>query len=503
MLRTFFSRERLINPVAIVLYLSLFKLLLHILTNGQFGYHRDELYYIACGQHLDFGYVDHPPLIALLARFWTWIFGDSLFSIRFLPAVAGAAIVYLTGLMAREFGGRMFALIIACLSVIIAPVILSTNNLFTTNVFDQLFWVIGIYLMIKVLKYDRPKYWLGVGLIIGLGLLNKHSVAFLIIGLAAGLILTSHRKYFRNKYLWIGAGFAFLILAPNLIWQIRYGWPTLEFLREAEINRVIGGTIPGFFKQIIFSYHPLTLPLWAAGIYFLLFSKEGKSYRSLGILFITLIVIFAAQKSKDYYLAPTFPLLWAAGAVLLERLLRKRKLKIVGPAIVGILFFGGAALAPLSIPILPFDKTAHYCEYMRGGLHPVYSDMLGWENMVKTVAGVYNSLPEDERKRCAIMTQNYGQAAAIDFFGPQYNLPEAVSPHNSYWLWGPKDYTGKVMITTGISPDGLSQGFGYYRIADVVVNDYAMPYETNQPVIIWKKPVMPLKAMWPFIKVYY
>jgi hypothetical protein len=499
----FLSKDRLINPVTVILYLSLLKFLLHILTNGQFGYHRDELYYIACGQHLDFGYVDHPPLIALLSRVWTGILGGSLFSIRFLPAVAGAAIVYLTGLITREFGGKTFAVITACLSVIIAPVILSTNNLFTTNVFDQLFWVICIYLSVKILKYDKPKYWMGVGLIIGMGFLNKHSVVFLITGLALGLILTSGRKYFRNKYLWIGAGLALLIFAPNLIWQIKYDWPTLEFLREAEINRVIGGSLPGFFKQIIFSFHPLTLPLWAAGIYFLLFSNEGMSFRPLGIIFITLIVVFAVQKSKDYYLAPAFPMMWASGAVLLERLIRKIKLKMLRPAIIAFLFTGGAVLAPLSIPVLSFDKTVEYCEYLQGGLHPVYSDMRGWENMVKKVAGVYNSLPEDERESCAIMTQNYGQAAAIDFFGPGYDLPRAISPHNSYWLWGPEDYTGDIMITTGINPEGLSQGFESYRIADVVVNDYAMPYETNQPVIIWKKPVMPLKAMWPYIKVYY
>ncbi len=501
--KTRLNKYDLISPAAIIIYLSLFKLFLHLFTNGQFGYHRDELYYIACGQHLDFGYVDHPPLIALLARFWIGVFGDSLFSVRFLPAVAGAAIVYLTGLITREFGGKTMAVITACLSVIIAPVILSTNNLFTTNVFDQLFWVISIYLMVKILKYDKPKYWIIVGLTIGMGLLNKHSVVFLIFGIILGLLLTSGRKYFQNKYLWIGAGLALLIFTPNLIWQIKHGWPTIEFLREAKINRVIGGSLLEFIKQIIFSYHPLTLPLWAAGIYFLLFSKEGKSYRPLGILFIILIVIFAAQKSKDYYLAPAFPMMWAGGAVLLERLLRKRKLKIVGPAIVGILFIGGAVLAPLSIPILPFDKTVEYCEYMQGGLHPVYADMLGWENMVKTVAGVYNSLPADEKKVCGIMTQNYGQAAAIDFFGPQYNLPNAISPHNSYWLWGPKDYTGETLITAGISPDGLSQGFESYRVADMVVNDYVMRYETNQPVIIWKNPVMPLRDMWPFIKVYY
>jgi hypothetical protein len=501
MLEVFFRKERLINPVAIALYLSMFKLLLHLFSNGQFGYHRDELYYIACSQHLDFGYVDHPPLIAFLARFWIGIFGDSLFSIRFLPAVGGATIVYLTGLMARDFGGKTTAVIAACLSVIIAPVILSTDNLFTTNVFDQLFWVLSIFLIIKILKYDKPKYWMAVGLMVGLGLLNKHSMVFLIIGLGMGLLLTSRRKYFRNKYLWIGAGLALLIFSPNLIWQVKYGWPTIEFLREAEINRIIAGSFLDFLKQIILSFHPLTLPIWGGGIFFLLFSKKGKRYRPLGILFVSIMAIFTFQKSKDYYLAPAFPMMWASGAVLLESLIRK--VKLLRPAIAGILILGGAALAPLSIPILSFDKTVEYCEYAQGGLHPVYSDMLGWENMVSTVARVYNDLPEEEKRVCGIMTQNYGQAAAIDFFGPEYDLPGAISPHNSYWLWGPRDYTGEIMITIGISPEGLNQGFEFYRIAEVVVNDYVMWYETNQPVIIWKKPIMPLKAMWPYLKVYY
>jgi len=501
--KAFFRRELLTNPAAIALYLSLFKLLLHLFANGQFGYHRDELYYMACGQHLDFGYVDHPPLIALLARVWIGVIGNSLFSIRFLPAVAGAIVVYFTGLITRELGGRTYAAIIACLSVMIAPVILSTDNLFTTNVFDQLFWVMGIYLIVKILKYDKPKGWIWVGLIIGLGLLNKHSVVFLIFGLGVGLLLTSQRRYFRNKYFWIGTGVTILIFAPNLIWQIKHGWPTIEFLREAEINRPTGGSLFDFVKQITFSFHPLTLPIWAAGFYFLLLSKDGKRYRLLAVLFITLLIFFSIQRSKDYYLAPVFPMLWASGAVMLERLIRKRKLILLRSAIIGILLVGGIALAPLSIPILSFDKTVEYCEYARGGLHPVYSDMLGWENMVETVARVYNNLPEDEKRVCGIMTQNYGQAAAINFFGAKYDLPGAISPHNSYWLWGPGDYTGEIMITTGISPEGLSQGFESHRVAEVVVNDYVMWYETNQPVIIWKNPRMPLAAMWPYLKLYY
>lgn len=503
MLNTYLSKDRLTSPIAVALYLALFKLALHLFTNGQFGYHRDELYYMACSEHLDFGYVDHPPLIAFLARFWIGIFGNSLFSIRFLPAVAGAAIVFLTGFIVRQFGGKIFAVIMACLSVIIAPVFLSTDRLFTTNVFDQLFWTLSIFLIIKILKYDKPKYWIGVGLVIGLGLLNKHSVIFLIMGLAAGLLLTSNRRYFRNKYLWIGAGLGLLIFAPNLIWEIKYGWPTIEFLREAEINRVMGGSLLGFIRQVVFSYHPLTLPLWAAGIYFLLFSKEGRRYRPLGILFVSIMAIFAVQKSKDYYLAPAFPMMWASGAVLLESLIRNAKFRLLRPAIAGILIFGGAALAPLSIPILSFDKTVEYCEYIQGGLHPVYSDMLGWENMVKTVARVYGSLPDNKKRVCAIMTQNYGQAAAIDFFGPKYGLPKAISPHNSYWIWGPKGYTGEMIITAGINPEGLSQGFESFRVADRVINNYATRYETDRPVIVWEKPRMPLAAMWPYLKLYY
>jgi 4-amino-4-deoxy-L-arabinose transferase-like glycosyltransferase len=503
MLEKIFSKDKLISPVAVIIYLSLFKFLLHIFTNGQFGYHRDELYYIACGRHLDFGYVDHPPFIALLARFWTTIFGDSLFSIRFLPAAAGAAVVFFAGLIARQIGGKTLAMIQACLSVIIAPVFLSADRLFTTNVFDQLFWTIGIFLIAGILRHDRMKYWIGVGFIVGLALLNKHSGIFLIAGLAAGLLLTSRRRYFRNTYVWIGAAAALLIFAPNLIWQIGNGWPTIEFLRGAEINRVIGGSFSGFVRQIAFSYHPLTLPVWLAGIYFLLFSKRGRDFRVLGILFITLLVIFGALKSKDYYLAPAFPMIWAAGSVQLERLFRKGRPWLVRPAIIGVLLIGGAALAPLSIPVLSLDKTVEYCRYMQGGLHPVYADMLGWQNMVKTVAGVYDRLPENEQSICAIMTQNYGQAAAIDFFGPRYGLPKAISPHNSYWIWGPGDYTGEVIITAGIGPQGLGRGFGYYEIADMVISDYATWYETNQPVIIWKSPVIPLREMWPMLKVYY
>jgi hypothetical protein len=503
MSRASLNKYDLIGPAAIIVYLSLFKLLLHLVTNGGFGYHRDELYYLACSRHLDLGYVDHPPFIAFLARFWVSIFGGSLFSIRFLPAVAGASIVFFTGLIVREFGGKIYAVIVACLSVIIAPVILSTGNLFTTNVFDQLFWVLSIYLLIRILKYDNPKLWMGIGLIMGLGLLNKYSVLFLIASLAVGLLLTSERRYIRNKYFWIGTGIALLIISPNLIWQIRENWPTIEFLRGAEINRSAGISPLTFAGQLIFSFHPLTFPVWISGIYLLLFSKYGRNYRLLGWLSITLLVLFFLLGSKDYYLAPIFPLLWAAGAVQLERIFQKGRIRLLRPISVALLVVGGAALAPLSIPLLSFGNTVAYCNYIQGGLHPVYRDMLGWENMVRTVARVYDSLPEDDRRSCAIMTQNYGQAAAIDFFGSKYNLREAISPHNSYWLWGPDDYTGKVVITTGISPQGLIRGFESYEVADTVLSDYAIRYETNQPVIIWRNPIMPLKDMWPFLKVYY
>jgi|WetSurMetagenome_2_1015567.scaffolds.fasta_scaffold21567_2 hypothetical protein len=497
------SRESLLGSTAIIFYLAIVKLIIPLLTNSQYGFSRDELYYIACGNHLAFGYVDHPPLAPLLAKIIGILLGNSLLALRVLPAIAGAAIVFLTGLMVRKLRGGIFAQAAACLCVIIAPNFLNMDILFTTNVFDQLLWFICLYLLITLLKNNSDRYWPQIGLVIGIGLLNKYTVVFLIIGLLCGMLFCPARRHFLYKKFWLGILIAILLVLPNLIWQFNHDWPTIEFLRKATINRMAEVSPIKFAWEQIISNNPITFPFWIAGLWFFLFSKKGQSYRVIGYVYVIIFLIFALQKSKGYYLAPMYPALWTAGSIVLEKMVNHSKQTWLKFPIIALLVLGGIIIAPIGLPILPAAKAVQYSKYFSSGLNLGFSDMLGWEHMVAKVDSIYDELPAQDKAKCAILANNYGQAAAIDYYGGKYGLPKALSTHNNYWLWGPREYTGEIIISVGVKLSSLQQGFGKVDLAGTVYNDYVVWYETNQPIYIWREPKIPLKQMWPKIKLYY
>src|SRR5215213_4147445 len=295
------------GELAVALYLSAAKLLLHFLTNGGYGYFRDEMYYLACGEHLDWGYVDQSPLIALVAWFTRAVMGDSLFAVRFFPAVAGALLVYVTGLMVRELGGGRFAILLACLSVIIAPSYLYLHTILTMNAFEPLFWTLGAYILMLILKRDRARLWLLFGVVAGVGLMNKHTTLFFGAGVGAGLLLTPARRYLKSKWLWLGGLIALVIFLPNIIWEIKHDWATIEVLRNAEKNQNIPFSLWEFFKGQIFMTQPLTFPIWVAGLYYYLFTDEGRPYRLLGWTYVVMFLLFIVLRGKVYYLAPIYP----------------------------------------------------------------------------------------------------------------------------------------------------------------------------------------------------
>ena len=498
-----FSRKFIRNGTAIVILFAALKLIIHLATNSQYGFNRDELYYLACSEHLDFGYVDHPPFTPILAFIVRHTLGGSLFMLRLLPAIAGALMVLLVGIMVRRLGGGITAQIIAALCVIVAPIFLSMGILFTTNVFDQLFWTVCFYLLILMLKGNNLRYWLTIGTILGVGLLNKYSMLFLAIGLLIGFLLTSSRKMLFTKQFIYAVAIAIVIFIPNIIWQINHDWPTLEFLKKSVINRMPNVSPFEFIRSQFFAFNPVVFPVSIIGLAYLLFSKKAQRFRALAWIFVTVFVILAFQRSKDYYLAPAYPVIWAFGAIALERFASGRPRKWLARVTIAALIISGAVMAPLALPILPIEQADSYGRRFGDGLHPVFSDMLGWENMVKTVAGVYNELPAEERANCAVMANNYGQAAAIDFFGGKYGLPKSISTHNSYWLWGPRNYTGDFVITAGVKKESLGQGFSEVKLGATIVNDHVVWYENNQPVYIWSGPKIPLKKIWPRIKLYY
>ncbi len=495
-------------------FLALVKLSLHLWANQGYGYFRDELYYIACGEHLDWGYVDQPPLIAVVAKLSRLLLGDSLSAVRFFPAVAGALLVLLTGLIVRELGGGRFAQALAAISVLIAPFYLGIGNFLSMNAFEPLFWMGCAYVLILVLKTGNPRLWLWFGLLAGIGLLNKHSMLFFGFGVVVGLLLTPQRKVFLNRWIWIAGLVALAVFLPNLIWQIRHDWPTLELLNNVKNSTKNVALSPmDFFLQQILLLHPLSFPLWMAGVGFYFFTREGKPYRVLGWTYLVMFVAFVFLKGKVYYLAPAYPMLLAAGALVTEKVIGRSSHGWLKPAVVTVLIIGGILLAPFGLPVLPVETFLHYQRAI--GIEPprtetshtaelpqLYADQFGWEGMTATVAGIYNGLSAEEKAKTAIFAANYGEAGAIDFFGPKYGLPRAISGHQNYFFWGPRQYTGEIVLVLGGSLQVLEQYFSHVEEAAVLHHPYAMPFE-NRPVYLCRGLKTPLKELWPQLKNWY
>lgn len=506
---SFFRRD-----AALILSLSLATLILHVLADNQYGYFRDELYFLACGRRLAWGYVDQPPLIAAIAAFSRWLLGESLRAIRFFPALAGAGKVLLTGLITRKLGGKRFAQALACVAVIAAPVFLGIDHLLTMNAFEPLFWMGCAYVAILIFHGGSPKLWLVFGALAGLGLQNKYSMLFFGFAFVAGLLLTPWRKVLLEKWIWMGGVVAFLVYLPNFLWEVRNHWPMFEILSNVQrSNKNTPVNLWVFFKAQLLLMEPLAFPVWFAGLGWLFFSKEGKRFRILGWTFVVLFVAFVALHGKVYYLAPAYPMLFAAGGIVIENWIEGRSAVWLKPAVIGILALAGALLAPFAIPVLPVESYIAYQkalhlepppteQHKMGPLPQGYADMFGWPEMVEKVAEVYNKLTPQEKAKCAIFAQNYGEAGALDFFGPKYGLPRALSGHNNYFLWGPGDATGDVMIVLGDRREVLEKYFDHVEWGAVFQNPYVMPYENDMPVWVCRGAKVSLKDLWPHVKKY-
>jgi dolichyl-phosphate-mannose-protein mannosyltransferase len=504
-------KSRWSSPLAFAVYLALVKLFLHLLTANRYGYFRDELYYIACGEHLAWGYVDHAPMVAWLVKLSRTLFGDSLFALRLFPAVAGALKVFLTGLIARELGGNRFAVALACLCVLVGGY-LALDSFFSMNAFEPLFWMGGVYFIIRAIKYDAPRNWLWFGLLAGLGLENKHSMLFFGFAIVVGLVLTPSRRFFASKWLWIGGVVAFALFLPNIIWEYKHDWATLELLRNVRTSGKNVVLSPfEFLVQQVLILNPVTLPVWLGGLWYFLFDRTGKEYRLLGVAYVVVLVVMIALAGKNYYMLPVYPMLFAGGAVWWERLLATRPrlswVKVAYPLLVCVV---GAVFAPMLVPVLPVETYLRYQNALGfappktevghvGPLPQHYGDRFGWPEMVQQVAAIYNSLPADERAKTGIYANNYGEAGAIDFFGPQYGLPKAISPHQSYYLWGPRDYTGEELILLQSKRADAERNCGSVEAVGTVGHPLAMG-EEHYTIFICRGLKQPLRDLWPRLK---
>lgn len=503
-------REWLAGAQGLVLALAGLTCLIHFLCNWRYGYFRDELYFAACGEHLDWGYVDQAPLIALIARVSRTLFGDSLPALRFLPALASGATVWLGGAIARELGGRRFAQVLAALAVLAAPVYLAFGNLLTMNVFEPLLWGLCALVAIRAVRLGRPRLWLAFGLLAGIGLENKHSMLFFGSGIFLGLLLTENRAVLRSRWIWLGGCLAFLLFLPNLLWQVAHGWATLEFFRHRQATEKVPVSAFLFIAQQGLLTGPFAAPLAGAGVFFLSLSRAVKPYRFLAWGYLVVLTELILLDGKIYYLAPYDVILFAAGAVWFERVSARSGRRLWRPAVVASIAAGGLVAAPLALPILPVEAAARYARFwgvshvrveyqLKSELPQLFADMFGWENQVATVAAAYRSLDPQEQQRAAIFVGAYGEAAALDYFGPRYGLPKAISAENAYYLWGPRDASDEVVIAYGINRIKLGRVFEDIRQVAIIRSEHSMPDESNLPVYLCRKPRMSFRQAWPIL----
>lgn len=502
------ARPWLIGSGLAVLIVAAVKLALHLYTNSQYGYFVDELYYLACGRHLTWGYVDQPPLVALVAWLERATMGDSLFAIRLLPAISGAAKVILTGLLTRELGGGRFAQGLAALCVLLAPGYLALDHFLSMNTFEPLFWMGCAYLLIRMVRTDNCKLWFWFGMVAGVGLQNKYSMAIFAFGLLLGLLFTRERKFLGTRWLWIGGAVAFLIFLPNLIWNIHYHFPFLELQRNIQRSgRNVAMPPLRFLSEEALTMLPLSVPIWVAGLWLFFFAREGKPFRFLGWAWLVSAGVIMTLNPRTYYLYPAFPILFAGGAIFWERWIAGKSLIWVKWSYGVLMILCGALLAPTLLPLLPPESYIRYSaathlqqprleNHKLGPLPQLFADQFGWQDMTATVARVYNSLPPQERARTGIFGQNYGQAGAIDLFGPRYGLPPAISEHQSYFLWGDRGYSGESMIVMQGSQKELEQIYSSVRKVAHVSHPYSMPYE-HFDVYYCKGIREPLEELWP------
>lgn len=487
------------------------KLLLHGLTAHNYGYFRDELYFLDCARHMGWGFVDDAPLTIGLFKIALWL-GGSLFAVRMIAALCGVAMILVSMALARELGGGRFAQGLAGLGVLCAPVLLATNSILTVTCLETVLWTWLAFHLARFLRTGDPRQWLWAGLAAGVGLENKYSTLVVLLALLIALLLSPQRRELIRPWLWAGAGVALLIFLPTLLWQIHHHFPVLE---DQENVRRMGKNVVlapwPFVKQQIMFLNPLLLPVWLAGLVSLL---RRPATRLLGWLYLAVLGLMIALHAKDYYVAAIYPMLFAAGGVAFERFLDGPRWKLgrMWPkaAICAVIVLLTAPLVPALLPFLAPEKLAAYQvklglkakkteTHHEGVLEQRFGDQIGWPELVQEVARIYQSLPPDERAHTAIYAANYGEAGAINQFGPALGLPTALCAHQAHSLWGTPTFDGDTIIALGCSRKGLEEEFRSVELAAEHHSDWGMG-EENGPIYLCRGVKTPLKELWPSLK---
>lgn len=505
-------------PKDILLIISSFSIiiiLLHLYTNAfaSYGIFRDEYYYLACSERLAAGYVDQPPLSIFILAFSRIIFGESLFAIRLLPALLSGAALFITGLITFEIGGNKFGVFLACLTFLFTPIFVGFYSIYQMNAFDLIFWSLGYFIVIRIIKADNQKLWIWLGIVIGFGLLNKISMGWFASGLFIGLILTKHRTKLKTIYPWLAFAIALLLFSPFIIWNITHDFAHLEFIRNATLRKYSGMTPIGFILGLIPIFNPAAIVIWIPGIFFFFINKDAQKYKLPAIIFIiTFLILIINGHSKSEYLAAAFPIILAGGSVWIQKAVDKKIFKWVKYALPALITIFGIIVIPYALPILPvksfinFEKVTGFQPKSSESkklieLPQFYADMFGWEKLAKTMSQVYETIPDSEKNNTIIYVSNYGEAGAIEYYSKKYSLPKVICPHNNYWYWGKSEINNNInnvknIISLGGSKQDYLKVSNQIDSAAVFKCQYCMPYENNQKIFILHNIFGPLKEIW-------
>lgn len=506
------------------------KLAIHIVGNilaqhAGYGIFRDEMYYLICGRHLAFGYVDQPPMVALQARLTDILFGyDHMWSLRLFSAMAGAFKVFLTGALVWAMGGNRRAAALAMLGVTVAGVYLGLDSFLSMNSFEGVFWLPCALALIRIVQeHGKPErdrvvrfWWIVLGVSAGLGLENKWNEVFFLVAVLVALLLTQQRRVLASRWFGVAVALIVALALPNLLWEMHYHWPTLEWLAGvAKSNKDVKLPPLPFLGGQVMMLNPFTFPLWISGVLWLLIAKAARPFRFLGVLYPVFLLIMMALHAKDYYLAPIYAIYFAAGGICWPpggRTPLWRNVRSGAYALLLCLAFVEAV--PFSIPVLSPQRFVAYEKKVKFTpkdsenhdatiLPQFYADRFGWHEMVEKAARIYDSLPPQERAVTGIFTDNYGEASAINLFGPKYGLPVAISGHQNYWLWGPHGYTGQEMIVlTGTSSAQLGAFYASCTVEAMLDNPLSMPWE-KKPIYLCRGRKSTAAADWKDFKFYY
>jgi 4-amino-4-deoxy-L-arabinose transferase-like glycosyltransferase len=495
------AKQLSLSDPALLVLLGAGVALFHILTNGQYGFHRDELDILMNARQLAWGYVAYPPLTPFLARLGLMVFGPSLVGLRAWAALAQGLVAVLVGLMARDFGGKRWAQVTAVIAVAISPLALTTGMLIQYMSFDYLWWVVLAFFTVRLLRTDDPRWWLGIGTAIGLGMMTKYTLMFFVAGLVVGTVLTPARRFLRSRWLWAGLAVSLLILLPNLIWQVQHHFITISFLSSIHARDIQWGRTASYLPdQLYLTTNPLTLPLWVIGLVYCAVAPSGKQFRLLAWMFFTAFLLFLVTSGRSYYLAPAYPMLMAVGAVWLESRLASLShtgMLLSRSTLALMLGVGGVAGVLLAKPVSPIHSPVWK---VATGISDVFVEMVGWPDLAQEVSKVYEGIPDAEKPSTGILAGNYGEAGALDLYGPALGLPKVISGGNSLWERGYGDPAPKTVIVVGFERAFADRLFSACQLAGTVSNaDHVNNEETqyHSQLFVCRQPRHPWAEMWP------